>query len=63
MRRSNWKLKVTVAVAFILSIAAGIIAAILTPGVWKGLAGFGTFAVLLIVLVFIFIKVLHFGRD
>lgn len=37
MRRSNWKLKVTVAVAFILSIAAGIIAAILTPGVWKGL--------------------------
>lgn len=63
MRRSNWKLKVTVAVAFILSIVAGIIAAMLTPGVWKGFVGFGTFAVLLIVLVFIFIKVLHIGRD
>ena len=33
MRRSNWKLKVNVEVEFILSIAAGIIAAILTPGV------------------------------
>lgn len=63
MRRSNWKTKVIVVIAFILSIVAGVVAARIAPGVWKGLAGFGTFAVVFIILVFIFVKVLHIGRD
>lgn len=63
MRRSNWKTKLVVAVAFILSIAAGVLAAMLAPEVAKGLVGFGTFAIILLVLVFIFVKVLHIGRD
>lgn len=63
MRRSNWKTKVVVIVAFILSVIAGIVAAMLTPDVWKGLVGFGTFAVLLLVLVFILVKVLRIGRN
>ena len=33
------------------------------PDVWKGLVGFGTFAVVLLALVFIFVKVLHIGRE
>lgn len=45
MRRSNWKTKVVVVIAFILSVVAGVVAAIFTPAVWKGLVGFGTFAV------------------
>ena len=43
MRRSNWKTKIVVIVAFILSVIAGIAAAMFTPDVWKGLVGFGTF--------------------
>ena len=34
MRRSNWKTKIVVIVAFILSVIAGIAAAIFTPDVW-----------------------------
>jgi VIT1/CCC1 family predicted Fe2+/Mn2+ transporter len=63
MRRSNWKTKVVVIVAFILSVIAGIVAAMFTPDVWKGLVGFGTFAVVLLVLVFILVKVLRIGRN
>lgn len=63
MRRSNWKTKLVVVIAFILSIVAGVAAAVFTPDVWKGLVGFGTFAVVLIVLVFILVKVFHIGRD
>ncbi|MCB7113915.1 hypothetical protein LIZ37_06290, partial [Mediterraneibacter faecis] len=63
MRRSNWKTKVVVVIAFILSVVAGVVAAIFTPDIWKGLVGFGTFAVVLLVLVFILVKVLHIGRD
>ena len=54
MRRSNWKTKVIVVIAFILSIVLGVVAAMFAPDVWKGLVGFGTFAVMLLVLVFIF---------
>lgn len=61
MGRSNWKTKLVVGVAFILSIIAGVLAAMFAPDVWKGLVGFGTFAIVLLVLVFIFIKVLHIG--
>lgn len=57
MGRSNWKTKLVVGVAFILSIIAGVLAAMFAPDVWKGLVGFGTFAIVLLVLVFIFIKV------
>ena len=63
MRRSNWKTKLVVVIAFILSIVAGVAAAVFTPDVWKGLVGFGPFAVVLIVLVFILVKVFHIGRD
>lgn len=63
MRRSNWKTKLVVVVAFILSIVAGVLAAMFTPGVWKGLVGFGTFAIVLIVVVFVLVKVLHIGRN
>ena len=63
MRRSNWKTKVVVIVAFILSVIAGIAAAMFTPDVRKGLVGFGTFAVVLLVLVFILVKVLRIGRN
>lgn len=63
MRRSNWKTKVVVVIAFILSVVSGVVAAIFTPDIWKGLVGFGTFAVVLLVLVFILVKVLHIGRD
>ena len=63
MRRTNWKTKVVVIVAFILSVIAGIVAAMFTPDVWKGLVGFGTFAVVLLVLVFILVKVLRIGRN
>ncbi len=63
MRRSNWKTKLVVVIAFILSIVAGVAAAVFTPDIWKGLVGFGTFAVVLIVLVFILVKVFHIGRD
>lgn len=63
MRRSNWKTKIVVIVAFILSVIAGIAAAIFAPDVWKGLVGFGTFAVVLLVLVFILVKVLRIGRN
>lgn len=63
MRRSNWKTKVVVVIAFILSVVAGVVAAIFTQDIWKGLVGFGTFAVVLLVLVFILVKVLHIGRD
>ena len=59
MRRSNWKTKIVVIVAFILSVIAGIAAAIFTPAVWKGLVGF----VVLLVLVFILVKVLRIGRN
>ena len=58
MGRSNWKTKLVVGVAFILSIIAGVLAAMFAPDVW---IGFGTFAIVLLVLVFIFIKVLHIG--
>lgn len=44
MRRSNWKTKVIVVIAFILSIVLGVVAAMFAPDVWKGLVGFGTFA-------------------
>ena len=63
MRRSNWKTKVIVVIAFILSIVLGVVAAMFAPDVWKGLVGFGTFAVVLLALVFIFVKVLHIGRE
>ena len=63
MRRSNWKTKVIVVIAFILSIVLGVVAAMFAPDVWKGLVGFGTFAVVLLVLVFILVKVLHIGRE
>lgn len=63
MGRSNWKTKLVVGVAFILSVIAGVLAATFAPDVWKGLVGFGTFAIVLLALVFIFIKVLHIGRD
>ena len=63
MRRSNWKTKIVVIVAFILSVIAGIAAAMFTPDAWKGLVGFGTFAVVLLVLVFILVKVLRIGRN
>ncbi len=63
MRRSNWKTKVVVVIAFILSVVAGVVAASFTPNIWKGLVGFGTFAVVLLVLVVILVKVLHIGRD
>ena len=63
MRRSNWKKKVIVVIAFILSIVLGVVAAMFAPDVWKGLVGFGTFAVMLLVLVFILVKVLHIGRE
>ena len=43
MRRSNWKTKVIVVIAFILSIVLGVVAAMFAPDVWKGLVGFGTF--------------------
>lgn len=59
MRRSNWKTKVIV----VLSIVLGVVAAMFAPDVWKGLVGFGTFAVVLLVLVFILVKVLHIGRE
>lgn len=63
MRRSNWKTKVIVVIAFILSIVLGVVAAMFAPDVWKGLVGFETFAVVLLVLVFILVKVLHIGRE
>ena len=63
MRRSNWKTKVIVVIAFILSIVLGVVAAMFAPDLWKGLVGFGTFAVVLLVLVFILVKVLHIGRE
>lgn len=63
MRRSNWKTKVIVVIAFILSIVLGVVAAMFAPDVWKGLVGFGIFAVVLLVLVFILVKVLHIGRE
>lgn len=63
MRRSNWKTKVIVVIAFILSIVLGVVAAMFAPDVWKGLVEFGTFAVVLLVLVFILVKVLHIGRE
>ena len=63
MRRSNWKTKVIVVIAFILSIVLGVVAAMFAPDVWKGLVGFGTIAVVLLVLVFILVKVLHIGRE
>ena len=63
MRRSNWKTKLVVIVAFILSVIVGIAAAMFTPDVWKGVVGFGTFAVVLLVLVFILVKVLRIGRN
>ena len=63
MRRTNWKTKVIVVIAFILSIVLGVVAAMFAPDVWKGLVGFGTFAVVLLVLVFILVKVLHIGRE
>ena len=59
----NWKTKVIVVIAFILSIVLGVVAAMFAPDVWKGLVGFGTFAVVLLVLVFIIVKVLHIGRE
>ena len=63
MGRSNWKTKLVVGLAFILSVVAGVLAATFVPDVWKGLAGFLTFAIVLIVLVFIFVKILHIGRE
>ena len=39
MRRSNWKTKVIVVIAFILSIVLGVVAAMFAPDVWKGLIG------------------------
>lgn len=63
MGRSNWKTKLIVGIAFILSVVAGVVAVTLAPDLWKGLVGFGTFAIMLIVLVFIFVKILHIGRD
>lgn len=61
MRNSNWKLKVLVFVALVISVILGVVAAMFTPEPYKGLVGFGLFAVLLILFTFIFTKFM--GRD
>ena len=63
MGRGNWKTKLVVGIAFILSVIAGVFATTFVPDVWKGLVGFVTFAIVLLVLVFILVKILHIGRE
>lgn len=60
MRENNWKTKAIVAVACILSILAGVAVAVIIPQAhaeWKGLAGFGTFIVLVLLVTFVLTKI------
>lgn len=66
MRRSNWKLMILIAIAFIAGIAAAGAVALFLPqqyDLYRGLLAFGSLAAVTLVIVFIGVKILGFGRD
>ena len=66
MRKTDWKAKVIIMVAFIIGIAAGITAGVLTPELYsqyRGLIVFGTIALVSMIIVVACVKIFHIGRD
>lgn len=66
MRRSNWKVKVLVILAFVLGIAAAVAVALALPAkyeLYRGLLSFGTLAVVSLVSAFILAKILRIRED
>lgn len=66
MRRSNWKGKVLVIVSFIIGVIAGAVVAVNFPEeyqMYRGLATFGTIAVVSVLLMVTGVKILKIGRD
>lgn len=66
MRKTDWKAKVIIMDAFIIGIAAGITAGVLTPEPYvqyRGLIVFGTIALVSMIIVVACVKIFHIGRD
>lgn len=66
MRRSNWKLKVLIVIAFIAGIAAAGAVALLLPQqyeLYRGLLSFGALAAVTLIITFVGVKVFGIGRD
>lgn len=66
MRRSNWKPKLIVILAFIIGAVAGIAVAVFIPeeyAQFRGLLGFGTIALVSGTIVFIAVRILQIGED
>lgn len=66
MRNNNWKMKVVIAIAFIIGAACGIAAAIFVPATYdsyRGLISFGTIIVVSAVIVLIAVRVFHIGEE
>ena len=66
MRKTDWKAKVIIMVAFIIGIAAGITAGVLTPEHklhYRGLIEFGTIAIGSMNIIVACVKIFHIGRD
>lgn len=66
MRKSNWKVKLLVFIAFICGLAAALAVAFFLPAkydLYRGLLSFGSFAVVSLVSAFAASKILRIGRD
>lgn len=66
MRRSNWKAKILILVAFLVGAVAGITVAVLLPkefDLYRGLLSFGTLAVVSVGIVFVGTKIFRIGDD
>lgn len=66
MRRSNWKSKFLIILAFIIGAIAGVAVAIFIPGEYaqyRGLCTFGTIAIVAGAIVFIAVRILRIGED
>lgn len=66
MRRSNWKAKILILIAFVIGAAAAIAVAVLLPekyDVYRGLLSFGTLAVVSVIIVLVGVKIFRIGDD
>ena len=66
MRRSNWKVKVLIVIAFVLGISAAIAVAVFLPEkyeLYRGLLSFGSLAVVSLISAFILAKIFRIGEE
>lgn len=66
MRKSNWKSKVLIFIAFIIGVVAAVVVATVLPDkfeMYKGLLSFGTLALVSTLTVFIGVKIFRIGED